>query len=399
MRIFEFNDSAEFVSQVAPLPLLESYGRLRTVRMGPDGALYVTTSNSPSNDDGGVDKILRVVPSLPPEFSSPHETHEVPENSSPGTVITTVSAIDPEVRALRYELGGVHAEFFSLANNKPGELQTKVRLDYEQQNSYDLVVTAFDDYGLAATLDMTIALTDVEEEGVVTISARRSSADAQTQFRADLTDDDGDITATIWRWSRSANGRSSWTGVAGETSSSYTVGADDLNQYLRATAFYEDRRGSDKTAEAVLSTRVGADDPPVTIEFDSTTYSVAEGGVGDRDRDAEPGPQAPAHHPDHEHRAGLDHRGRLHLQRHRGDLRQRADEQDADLQRRPGHHPRPRRDSVKLGFGTDLPPGVTEGTDDETTVTIIDDDPAVTVSFGAATYSADESGTGTSPSR
>ena len=49
-------------------------------------------------------------------------------------------------------------------------------------------------------------------------------------------------------------------------------------------------------------------------------------------------------------------------------------------------------DSVKLGFGTDLPPGVTEGTDDETTVTIIDDDPAVTVSFGAATYSVDESG-------
>ena len=49
-------------------------------------------------------------------------------------------------------------------------------------------------------------------------------------------------------------------------------------------------------------------------------------------------------------------------------------------------------DSVKLGFGTDLPPGVTEGTDNETTVTIIDDDPAVTVSFGAATYSVDESG-------
>ena len=47
---------------------------------------------------------------------------------------------------------------------------------------------------------------------------------------------------------------------------------------------------------------------------------------------------------------------------------------------------------MTLGFGTDLPPGVTEGTDDETTVTIIDDDPAVTVSFSAATYSVDESG-------
>ena len=200
LRIFEFNDSAEFVSQVAPLPLLESYGRLRTVRMGPDGALYVTTSNSPSNDNGGVDKILRVVPSLPPEFSSPHETHEVPENSSPGTVITTVSAIDPEVRALRYELGGVHAEFFSLANNKPGELQTKAKLDYEQQNSYDLVVTAFDDYGLTATLVVTVTVTDVEEGGVVTLTPPRGWVDTQTQFSAALTDGDGGITATVWRW-------------------------------------------------------------------------------------------------------------------------------------------------------------------------------------------------------
>ena len=49
-------------------------------------------------------------------------------------------------------------------------------------------------------------------------------------------------------------------------------------------------------------------------------------------------------------------------------------------------------DSVKLGFGSSLPPGVSAGSNDETTVTIIDDDPAVTVSFGAATYSADESG-------
>ncbi len=47
-------------------------------------------------------------------------------------------------------------------------------------------------------------------------------------------------------------------------------------------------------------------------------------------------------------------------------------------------------ESVKLTFGT-LPAGVSAGSTDETTVSITDDDvPSVTVSFGAATYSVDE---------
>ena len=50
-------------------------------------------------------------------------------------------------------------------------------------------------------------------------------------------------------------------------------------------------------------------------------------------------------------------------------------------------------ESVKLTFGT-LPDRVSEGTQDETTVSIEDDDdPRVDVEFGAATYSADEGGT------
>ena len=53
-------------------------------------------------------------------------------------------------------------------------------------------------------------------------------------------------------------------------------------------------------------------------------------------------------------------------------------------------------ESVKLGFGSSLPAGVSEGSPSETTVSITDDDdPAVTVSFGAATYTAAEGGTAT----
>ncbi|MGH3475478.1 MAG: PQQ-dependent sugar dehydrogenase [Pseudonocardiaceae bacterium] len=50
-------DPAGTVTEVGQLPQLDgSYGRLRAVRSGPDGALYVTTSN------GDDDKVLRVAP-------------------------------------------------------------------------------------------------------------------------------------------------------------------------------------------------------------------------------------------------------------------------------------------------------------------------------------------------
>ena len=48
-------------------------------------------------------------------------------------------------------------------------------------------------------------------------------------------------------------------------------------------------------------------------------------------------------------------------------------------------------ESVRLSFGASLPADVTAGTPDQATVSITDDDvPAVTVSFGAASYAVAE---------
>ena len=55
LRLFEFTPQGDFVGQVIVSELDRSYGRLRTPMMGPDGALYVTTSNG-----SGRDLILRV---------------------------------------------------------------------------------------------------------------------------------------------------------------------------------------------------------------------------------------------------------------------------------------------------------------------------------------------------
>ena len=50
LRIFEFSSDGALVSQVIVPELDGRYGRLRTPMMGPDGALYVTTSNGVGTD-------------------------------------------------------------------------------------------------------------------------------------------------------------------------------------------------------------------------------------------------------------------------------------------------------------------------------------------------------------
>ena len=55
LRVFEFTEQGDFASQIVVPELDGSQGRLRTPVLGPDGSLYIATSNKP-----GVDRILRV---------------------------------------------------------------------------------------------------------------------------------------------------------------------------------------------------------------------------------------------------------------------------------------------------------------------------------------------------
>ena len=55
LRVFEFTEQGDFAGQIVVPELNGSQGRLRTPVLGPDGALYIATSNKP-----GVDRILRV---------------------------------------------------------------------------------------------------------------------------------------------------------------------------------------------------------------------------------------------------------------------------------------------------------------------------------------------------
>ena len=216
------------------------------------------------------------------------------EDSS--AAIATYTATDPERDTLTWS---VSDDDFWISQR--GRLHFRTPPSHEAGQTYTVTVTATDDdetTPLSGSLAVTVTVTDAEEEGVVAISPTRGWVDVPTQFSASLTDDDGGVTGTTWQWARSPNGRSRWTDIAGETSSSYTVTADDDDQYLRATASYEDRRGSNKTAQAALTApvsdaRPGTNTAPEFSETAPATRRVSSGtapgrNVGSRVRATDP---------------------------------------------------------------------------------------------------------------
>ena len=196
------------------------------------------------------------------------------ENSN--RAIATYTGTDPERDTLTWTVGG---NDFWISDR--GELYFRTPPSFEGQTSYSVTVTATDDDAttpLSGSFNVTVTVTDVEEEGVVTLTPQRGWDG--TGFTAELMDDDGVTGSIIWRWARSS-GRSGGDVIPGATTDSYTATVDDVNQYLRVTATYEDDRGAGKEAEAVLSTPVGDARPATNTEpeFAETTdtRSIGEG--------------------------------------------------------------------------------------------------------------------------
>ena len=152
--------------------------------------------------------------------------------------IATYTAVDPERDKLTWS---VSVDDFWISSR--GQLYFLTPPSYEGQTSYSVTITATDDATtpLSGTLAVTVPVTDAEEEGLVTIEPLRGWDG--TIFNAVLDDDDGEITGTTWQWQRSRRSSGGWQDIPNATSSSYTATADDADQYLRATASYEDRRG------------------------------------------------------------------------------------------------------------------------------------------------------------
>ena len=86
-----------------------------------------------------------------------------------------MAASDSHNGALTYALSGTDAVSFDIIS-ATGQLQTKAALDYETKDSYTVTVTATDEAGLSDSIDVTITVTDVDENVAPEFAASEDGA-------------------------------------------------------------------------------------------------------------------------------------------------------------------------------------------------------------------------------
>ena len=225
----------------------------------------------------------------PPAFADDAPaTQTVAENTAADTDIgSAYTATDPDTTndTLTYTLDSGSADTFDIAAN--GQLKTKADLNYEAASSYTVIVQVTDskdDNGVAEqspvpddTITVTITITDEDDPGSITFSS--DPPIAGTPLTAVLEDQDGvkrDVTVT-WKWEISTD-QTNWNTITDATTDSYTPGSDDIGDYLRVTATYDDEKGPGKTVEAETDAVLTAPATNTDASFAdlNTTRSVPE---------------------------------------------------------------------------------------------------------------------------
>ena len=218
------------------------------------------SKDASGNADSAEDDTITVTITLTGENEAPEfdanlvVTLQVQEDTPANTNIGgPITATDPDVEdTLTYTLGSASAPVFDI--DASGQLKTKAALDFETKPSYTVTVTATDGSGATDTIDVTIDVTNVDEDGTVTFDP--TQPEAGTPLTAELTDPDGTTTSVTWQWSMSATSNGTFDPIAGGTMSSYTPVAADIGKYLRATASYTDPEDPGKTAEGTTTVGV-----------------------------------------------------------------------------------------------------------------------------------------------
>ena len=192
--------------------------------------------------------------------------------------VGTYTAAGTKATGIRWSLSGTDSGDFRISN--AGVLTFASQPNFEspadsnRDNVYEVTVRARNSSGNFALRSVTVSVGNVDEPGRVSLS--RTSASVGTALTASLTDGDGGVSTIAWQWSRSLDGATRFTVIAGATSATYTPVQDDVGKYLRATASYPDDQGTGKSASTVTAS-------PVTSLPDSdgrVTLSASRPAVG-----------------------------------------------------------------------------------------------------------------------
>ena len=206
-------------------------------------------------------------------------TYSVNENATPGTEVGSPISVEDDDDVLEYSLSGTHATYFEI-DSETGQITVGTHsggLDFETtpMMSVTLEVTdnrddAFEhDASVDDTVAVTINLTNVQEEGLVTVDVPEGGeAKAGVLITATLTDPDGGVSDRTWAWQRWDPGASRWEAISGATSATYAPVSADIGRRVRVRAMYSDTAGEGQSATSTGFNVVAANMDP---EFASSS--------------------------------------------------------------------------------------------------------------------------------
>ncbi len=242
----------------------------------------VTVSDGNGTDSIAVTINVADVNEAPVIAADAKTTLSIAENTTAGVTIGGVlSATDPDDGdTLTYSLGGTDASSFDIVSTS-GQLQTKAALNYESKTSYSVKITVSDNT-LADTIDITINITDVDENRAPVFTDGDSTTREVEENTAsgvnigsaigatDADDDDltyslGGTDAAAFRIDSSSGQLRTKAALDYEIKDSYSV-----------TITVSDGTLTDDIDITINVTDVDENRAPVFTDGDSTTRSVAE---------------------------------------------------------------------------------------------------------------------------
>ncbi len=231
-----------------------------------------------ATDPGNLSATVNVTIKVTNVNEDPVLTGEAPaQYAENGTAaVTTFSATDPEGEDIVWTLTGTDEGDFTIIGGVLRFASTpnfEAAADDNTDNTYEFTVNASDGTN-SATEDVTIAVTNVEETGTVTLSTLQPQVGETITATLNDPDGGGTTASPTWAWLRGS------TVIEGAATGTYDPVQADVGSFLTARATYRDAEDAetDKTAQgrsyrAVRSAPSGTSGPAFP-DTDLTTTGV-----------------------------------------------------------------------------------------------------------------------------
>ena len=254
--------------------------------------INVTDIDETSGNVASIDPKDNGQPNNDPMFTDGDSTdRSIAENTGSGVDIgSPIDADDDDVDdTLRYSLGGTDAGSFSI-DSTDGQLRTSAALDYEQKQSYTVVVSVDDGEGGSDSITVTINIIDVDEspanrdpnfeEGDSTDRSVLENTGSGVDIGSPVDADDDDVDDTL-RYSLGGTDAGSFSidSTDGQLRTSAALDYEQKQSYTVVVSVDDGEGGSDSitvTINVIDVDESPANRDPTFEEGDSTDRNVLE---------------------------------------------------------------------------------------------------------------------------